>query len=116
MSITATPIEAARLERVSNFSPVLAGRSCAGRAAGSLRLIRRTPLRLSRSARFSIRSTIASTHPGQLIDYIRPLWYTLVDFAPAKDPSLAENSIMSDGCHGATDMSPVCMLPRLHFD
>src|SRR5260221_1083501 len=33
-----------------------------------------------------------------------------------KIASLAEMSQVRTGCHGATDMSPVCMAAALHFD
>src|SRR5256886_10449368 len=53
----------------------------------------------------------------QLIDYIR----TAVVHAGGishlrKIASLAELYHVRTGCHGATDMSPVCMAAALHFD
>jgi len=53
----------------------------------------------------------------QLIDYIR----TAVVHAGGithmrKIASLAEMHQVRTGCHGATDMSPVCMAAALHFD
>jgi mannonate dehydratase len=53
----------------------------------------------------------------QLIDYIR----TAVVHAGGishlrKIASLAELYQVRTGCHGATDMSPVCMAAALHFD
>jgi len=54
---------------------------------------------------------------NQLIDYIR----TCVVHAGGishlrKIASLAEIYHVRTGCHGATDMSPVCMAAALHFD
>jgi len=54
---------------------------------------------------------------GQLIDYIR----TTVVHAGGlshlrKIASLAELYQVRTGCHGATDLSPVCMAAALHFD
>jgi mannonate dehydratase len=54
---------------------------------------------------------------NQLIDYIR----TTVVHAGGlshlrKIASLAELHHVRTGCHGATDMSPVCMAAALHFD
>jgi len=84
----------------------------------SFRLIRRhttTPLAVGEvfNSIFDCQQLIQE----QLIDYIR----TAVVHAGGishlrKIASLAELYHVRTGCHGATDMSPVCMAAALHFD
>jgi hypothetical protein len=53
----------------------------------------------------------------QLIDYIRTTVVHAVGISHLrKIASLAELYQVRTGCHGATDMSPVCMAAALHFD
>ena len=87
-------------------------------AQESLRLVREhttTPIAIG-----EVFNTIYDCHQliqQQLIDYIR----TCVVHAGGishlrKIASLAELYHVRTGCHGATDMSPVCMAAALHFD
>jgi mannonate dehydratase len=53
----------------------------------------------------------------QLIDYIRTAGVHAGGISHLrKIASLAELYQVKTGCHGATDMSPVCMAAALHFD
>jgi mannonate dehydratase len=114
-----TPIEAAglgrRLEDVRLFwleDPVPA------ELQEGLRLVRRhttTPIALGEvlPTIWDFRTLIIE----QLIDYVR----TSVQRAGGishlrKIASLAELHHVRTGCHGATDLSPVCMAAALHFD
>src|SRR5207244_13444108 len=84
----------------------------------SLRLIRRhttTPIAIGEV--FNSIHDCQQLIQEQLIDYIR----TAVVHAGGishlrKIASLAELYHVRTGCHGATDMSPVCMAAALHFD
>ena len=52
----------------------------------------------------------------QLIDYIRATVVHAGGITPsAPDRSLADLYQVRTGCHGATDLSPVCMAAALHF-
>ncbi len=114
-----TPIEAARLGKSLEPShlfwledPVPA------ELQESLRLIRRhttTPIAIGEV--FNSIYDCQQLIQEQLIDYIR----TAVVHAGGishmrKIASLAELYHVRTGCHGATDMSPVCMAAALHFD
>ena len=114
-----TPIEAARLGRALEpchlfwlEDPVPA------EAQDSFRLIRRhttTPLAVG-----EVFNSIHDCHQliqEQLVDYIR----TTVVHAGGlshlrRIASLADLYHVRTGCHGATDLSPVCMAAALHFD
>jgi mannonate dehydratase len=114
-----TPIEAARLGKsLEPFHLFWLEDPVPAELQESLRLIRRhttTPI--------AIGEVFNSIHDcqlliqEQLIDYIR----TAVVHAGGishlrKIASLAELYQVRTGCHGATDMSPVCMAAALHFD
>ena len=61
--------------------------------------------------------TVVSLMQEQLIDYIRA---TVVHAGGLthlrRIAALAELHGVRTGCHGATDLSPVCMAAALHFD
>ena len=114
-----TPIEAARLGRALEphhlfwmEDPVPA------EVAGAFRLIRQhttTPLAVGEV--FNSIHDCQQLIQEQLIDYIR----TTVTHAGGlshlrKIAALAELHHVRTGCHGATDLSPVCMAAALHFD
>src|SRR5260370_26229761 len=114
-----TPIEAARLGKSLEPShlfwledPVPA------ELQESLRLIRRhttTPIAIGEV--FNSIYDCQQLIQEQLIDYIRTAVVHAVGISHMrKIASLAELYHVRTGCHGATDMSPVCMAAALHFD
>ena len=114
-----TPIEAARLgKELEPFHLFWLEDPTPAELQESFRLIRRhttTPLAVGEvfNSIFDCQQLIQE----QLIDYIR----TAVVHAGGisqlrKIASLAEIYQVRTGCHGATDMSPVCMAAALHFD
>jgi mannonate dehydratase len=114
-----TPIEAARLgKELETFHLFWLEDPTPAELQESFRLIRRhttTPLAVGEVFNniFDCQQLIQE----QLIDYIR----TAVVHAGGithlkKIASLAEVYQVRTGCHGATDMSPVCMAAALHFD
>jgi mannonate dehydratase len=114
-----TPIEAARLGKsLEPYHLFWMEDPVPAEAQESLRLVRQhttTPIAIG-----EVFNTIYDCHQliqQQLIDYIR----TCVVHAGGishlrKIASLAELYHVRTGCHGATDMSPVCMAAALHFD
>jgi mannonate dehydratase len=114
-----TPIEAARLgKELEPYHLFWLEDLVPAELQESFRLIRRhttTPLAVGEvfNSIFDCQQLIQE----QLIDYIR----TAVVHAGGishlrKIASLAELYHVRTGCHGATDMSPVCMAAALHFD
>jgi mannonate dehydratase len=114
-----TPIEAARLgKELEPFHLFWLEDPTPAELQESFRLIRRhttTPLAVGEvfNSIFDCQQLIQE----QLIDYIR----TAVVHAGGitqlrKIASLADIYQVRTGCHGATDMSPVCMAAALHFD
>jgi mannonate dehydratase len=114
-----TPIEAARLgKELEPFHLFWLEDPTPAELQESFRLIRRhttTPLAVGEvfNSIFDCQQLIQE----QLIDYIR----TAVVHAGGitqlrKIANLAEIYQVRTGCHGATDMSPVCMAAALHFD
>ena len=114
-----TPIEAARLgKELEPFHLFWLEDPTAAELQDSFRLIRRhttTPLAVGEvfNSIFDCRQLIEE----QLVDYIR----TTVVHAGGishlrKIANLAELHQVRTGCHGATDLSPVCMAAALHFD
>jgi mannonate dehydratase len=114
-----TPIEAARLgKELEPYHLFWLEDPTPAELQESFRLIRRhttTPLAVGEvfNSIFDCQQLIQE----QLIDYIR----TAVVHAGGishlrKIASLAELYQVRTGCHGATDMSPVCMAAALHFD
>src|SRR5579884_1051661 len=114
-----TPIEAGRLgKELEPFHLFWLEDPTPAELQESFRLIRRhttTPLAVGEvfNTIFDCQQLIQE----QLIDYIR----TAVVHAGGishlrKIASLAELYHVRTGCHGATDMSPVCMAAALHFD
>jgi mannonate dehydratase len=114
-----TPIEAARLgKELEPYHLFWLEDPTPAELQESFRLIRRhttTPLAVGEvfNSIFDCQQLIEE----QLIDYIR----TAVVHAGGishlrKIASLAELYQVRTGCHGATDMSPVCMAAALHFD
>jgi len=114
-----TPIEAARLGKELEPSHLFwLEDPTAAELQDSFRLIRRhttTPLAVGEvfNSIFDCRQLIEE----QLVDYIR----TTVVHAGGishlrKIGNLAELHQVRTGCHGATDVSPVCMAAALHFD
>jgi len=87
-------------------------------AQESLQLVRQhttTPIAIG-----EVFNTIYDCHQlitNQLIDYIRACVVHAGGISHLrKIASLAEIYHVRTGCHGATDMSPVCMAAALHFD
>jgi len=114
-----TPIEAARLGKsLEPFHLFWLEDPVPAELQESLRLIRRhttTPIAIGEV--FNSIYDCQQLIQEQLIDYIR----TAVVHAGGishlrKIASLAELYHVRTGCHGATDMSPVCMAAALHFD
>src|SRR5205809_59818 len=114
-----TPIEAARLGKsLEPFHLFWLEDPVPAELQESLRLIRRhttTPLAIGEV--FNSIYDCQQLIQEQLIDYIR----TAVVHAGGishlrKIASMAELYHVRTGCHGATDMSPVCMAAALHFD
>jgi len=114
-----TPIEAARLgKELEPFHLFWLEDPTPAELQDSFRLIRRhttTPLAVGEvfNSIFDCRQLIEE----QLVDYIR----TTVVHAGGishlrKIANLAELHQVRTGCHGATDLSPVCMAAALHFD
>ncbi len=114
-----TPIEAARLgKELEPFHLFWLEDATPAELQENFRLIRRhttTPLAVGEvfNTIFDCQQLIQE----QLIDYIR----TAVVHAGGishlrKIASLAEMHQVRTGCHGATDLSPVCMAAALHFD
>jgi mannonate dehydratase len=114
-----TPIEAARLGKsLEPYHLFWLEDAVPAEVQESFRIIRRhttTPLAVGEvfNTIFDCQQLIQE----QLIDYIR----TAVVHAGGishlrKIASLAELYHVRTGCHGATDMSPVCMAAALHFD
>ncbi len=114
-----TPIEAARLgQSLEPYHLFWLEDPTAAEVQDGFRLIRQhTTIPLAVGEVFN---TIYDCHEliqQQLIDYIR----TAVVHAGGlshlrKIASLAELYQVRTGCHGATDLSPVCMAAALHFD
>ena len=117
--IGCTPIEAARLGKsLEPYHLFWLEDAVPAEAQESFRLIRQhttTPLAVG-----EIFNTIHDCYQliqEQLVDYIR----TTVVHAGGishlrKIAALAELYHVRTGCHGATDLSPVCMAAALHFD
>jgi mannonate dehydratase len=114
-----TPIEAARLgKELEPFHLFWLEDPTPAELQDSFRLIRRhttTPLAVGEvfNSIIDCRQLIEE----QLVDYIR----TTVVHAGGishlrKIANLAELHQVRTGCHGATDLSPVCMAAALHFD
>jgi mannonate dehydratase len=114
-----TPIEAARLGKsLEPYHLFWLEDPVPAELQESLRLIRQhttTPIAIGEV--FNSIYDCQQLIQEQLIDYIR----TAVVHAGGishlrKIASLAELYHVRTGCHGATDMSPVCMAAALHFD
>jgi len=114
-----TPIEAARLgKELEPFHLFWLEDPTPAELQESFRLIRRhttTPLAVGEifNSIFDCQQLIQE----QLIDYIRTAVVHAGGITQLKKiASLAEIYQVRTGCHGATDMSPVCMAAALHFD
>ena len=114
-----TPIEAARLcKDLEPYRPFWVEDAVAADNQANFRLIRQhstTPLAVGEV--FNSIWDCKQLIEEQLIDYIR----TTVVHAGGishlrKIAALAELYQIRTGCHGATDLSPVCMAAALHFD
>ena len=114
-----TPIEAGRLGKdLEPFRPFWLEDATPADNPASFRLIRQhttTPLAVG-----EIFNSIWDAKPlieEQLIDYIRA---TVVHAGGIthlrKIASFADLHHVRTGCHGATDLSPICMAAALHFD
>ena len=114
-----TPIEAARLgKELEPYHLFWLEDPTPAELQESFRLIRRhttTPLAVGEvfNSIFDCQQLIQE----QLIDYIRTAVVHAAGLSHLrKIASLAELYQVRTGCHGATDMSPVCMAAALHFD
>jgi mannonate dehydratase len=114
-----TPIEAARLgKELEPYRLFWLEDLTPAELQESFRLIRRhttTPLAVGEvfNSVFDCQQLIQE----QLIDYIRAAVVHAGGISHLrKIASLAELYQVRTGCHGATDMSPVCMAAALHFD
>jgi mannonate dehydratase len=114
-----TPIEAARLgKELEPFHLFWLEDPTPAELQESFRLIRRhttTPLAVGEvfNSIFDCQQLIQE----QLIDYIRTAVVHAGGITQLKKiANLAEIYQVRTGCHGATDMSPVCMAAALHFD
>jgi mannonate dehydratase len=114
-----TPIEAARLgKELESYHLFWMEDPTPGELQDGLRLIREhttTPIAIGEV--FNTIYDCEALLRGQLIDYIR----TAVVHAGGlshlrKIAHMAETYHVKTGCHGATDMSPVCLAASLHFD
>src|ERR1700732_1269611 len=114
-----TPIEAARLgKELEPYHLFWLEDLTPAELQESFRLIRRhttTPLAVGEV--FNSIYDCQQLIQEQLIDYIRTAIVHAGGFTQMrKIASLAEIYQVRTGCHGATDMSPVCMAAALHFD
>src|ERR1700751_3911367 len=114
-----TPIEAARLgKELEPFHLFWLEDLTPAELQESFRLIRRhttTPLAVGEV--FNSIYDCQQLIQEQLIDYIRAAVVHAGGISHLrKIASLAELYHVRTGCHGATDMSPVCMAAALHFD
>lgn len=113
-----TPIEAARLGKdLEPFRPFWLEDAVAAENQASFRLIRQhttTPLAVGEV--FNTIWDCKQLIEEQLIDYIRA---TVVHAGGLthlrRIASFADMHNVRTGCHGATDLSPVCMAAALHF-
>jgi mannonate dehydratase len=114
-----TPIEAARLgKELEPYHLFWMEDPTPAELQDGLRLIREhttTPIAIGEV--FNTIYDCEALLRGQLIDYIR----TAVVHAGGlshlrKIAHMAETYHVKTGCHGATDMSPVCLAASLHFD
>jgi mannonate dehydratase len=114
-----TPIEAARLGKdLEPYKPFWLEDTVAADNQASFRLIRQhttTPLAVGEV--FNSIWDCKQLIEEQLIDYIRA---TIVHAGGISHlrrvAALADLYHVRTGCHGATDLSPVCMAAALHFD
>lgn len=114
-----TPIEAGRLGRdLEPFRPFWLEDATPAENQEAFRLIRQhttTPLAVGEI--FSSIHDCRELIQNQLIDYIRA---TVVHAGGIthlrRIAALADLHQVRTGCHGATDLSPVCMAAALHFD
>jgi mannonate dehydratase len=114
-----TPIEAARLgKELEPFHLFWLEDTVPAELQESLRLIRKhttTPLAVGEVFNTIFDCTTLLTE--QLIDYIRmPISHGGGITPMLKVAALAGIYHAKTGCHGATDMSPVCLAAALHFD
>ena len=114
-----TPIEAARLGKsLEPFHLFWLEDPVPAELQESLRLIRQhttTPIAIGEV--FNSIHDCQQLIQEQLIDYIRIAVVHAGGISHLrKIASLAELYHVRTGCHGATDMSPVCMAAALHFD
>ncbi|MGH8222964.1 MAG: enolase C-terminal domain-like protein, partial [Woeseiaceae bacterium] len=114
-----SPVEAGRLGRdLEAFRPFWLEDACPAENQASFRLIRRyttTPLAVGEV--FNSIWDCKQLIEEQLIDYIRA---TVVHAGGIthlrRIASFADLHNVRTGCHGATDLSPVCLAAALHFD
>ncbi|UDF05462.1 D-mannonate dehydratase ManD [Asticcacaulis sp. AND118] len=114
-----TPIEAGRLGRdLEPYRPFWMEDSVVAENQDNFRLIRQhttTPLAVGEI--FSSIWDCKDLIQNQLIDYIRATVVHAGGLSHLKKiASFAELYNVRTGCHGATDLSPVCMAAALHFD
>ncbi|MCA1936040.1 MAG: D-galactonate dehydratase family protein [Asticcacaulis sp.] len=114
-----TPIEAGRLGRdLEPYRPFWMEDSVVAENQDNFKLIRQhttTPLAVGEI--FSSIWDAKDLIQNQLIDYIRATVVHAGGISHLKKiASFAELYNVRTGCHGATDLSPVCMAAALHFD
>ncbi|MDC7685310.1 D-galactonate dehydratase family protein [Asticcacaulis sp. BYS171W] len=114
-----TPIEAGRLGRdLEPYRPFWMEDSVVAENQDNFKLIRQhttTPLAVGEI--FSSIWDCKDLIQNQLIDYIRATVVHAGGISHLKKiASFAELYNVRTGCHGATDLSPVCMAAALHFD
>jgi mannonate dehydratase len=114
-----TPIEAARLGKdLEPYRLFWLEDSVAAENQANFRLIRQhttTPLAVGEV--FNSIWDCKELIEGQLIDYIRTsVVHTGGITHLRRIASLADLYAVKTGCHGATDLSPVCMAAALHFN
>lgn len=114
-----TPIEAARLGKdLEPYRPFWLEDATPAENQANFRLIRQhttTPLAVGEI--FSSIWDAKQLIDEQLIDYIRATVVHAGGISHLKKlASFAELHNVRTGCHGATDLSPVCMAAALHFD
>ncbi|HEX5555142.1 MAG TPA: D-mannonate dehydratase ManD [Chitinophagaceae bacterium] len=114
-----TPIEAGRLgAALEPYHLFWLEDTVADELQEGFRLIRaHTTTPLATGEVFNTVFDCATLITGQLIDYLRMTISHGGGITPMlKIAALADHYHVKTGCHGATDMSPVCLAAVLHFD
>lgn len=114
-----TPIEAGRLgKELENYTLFWLEDAVSGELQENFRIIRKhTTTPLATGEVFNSIYDCTTLITEQLVDYLRMTISHGGGITPMlKIAALADIYHIKTGCHGATDMSPVCLAAALHFD